>query len=349
MLLINRKLNKFMIFLLGCIFIFLGVVKGIDPFNTSLKIHEYLNLFHLDFLNGYSEVFSVALCSMEIFFGLLLVFRIFRKTSLIMLLIIMSAFTIITAILFFDPDSYITDFGCFGESVHFSQTEVFLKNVIILFVLIYCCISEFTMHNIHKTNTKKRDLLFAVYFIFGAVAFPVYSLDYLPPMDFLGYNIGANLIENKEFSIAGKRGDFLKDSILNCNNYKFAVINRKPFTVKEKQNFSDVENYCNRHKIECLELKSYLKLSEQKDIYAKYFVDDVTLKSVMRDNNGLILIKDGIIKGKWTLKHKIINKNIDVNIIKLIKRQKIKLYIYIVLVLIYLSLPVVCFAGKKNQ
>jgi len=29
---------------------------------------------------------------------------------------------------------------------------------------------------------------------------PVYSLEYLPPMDFPGYNIGPNLIEKKGFN-----------------------------------------------------------------------------------------------------------------------------------------------------
>ena len=150
----KKKVNTFLTFLLGCIFLFSGVVKGIDPFGTSLKIHAYLNLFHLDMLNGYSEVFSVILCAMEIFLGLLLVFRIFRKTSIIMLLTIMSVFTVITAILVFDPYSYILDYGCFGDAVHLSRTETFLKNVIILLVVIYCCISEFTLQNIHKTKEK---------------------------------------------------------------------------------------------------------------------------------------------------------------------------------------------------
>ena len=341
----NKKVNTFLTFILGCIFLFSGVVKGIDPFGTSLKIHEYLNLFHLDMLNGYSEVFSVVLCAMEIFLGLLLAFRIFRKTSIIMLLTIMSVFTVITAILVFDPYSYISDCGCFGDAVHLSRTETFLKNVIILLVVIYCCISEFTLHNIQKPNTKKRNLFFAVYFILGAIALPVYSLEYLPPMDFLGYNLGTNLIEKKGFYIAGTKGTFLKDSLLNCNKYKFAVVNRRPLTVKEKQNLNDVKDYCKRHKIECLVLKSY----SSEDILSGYFVDDVTLKSVIRDRNGLILIKDGIIKGKWTLKHKIINKNRDGNIMKLIKRQKAKFPIYLVIILIYLSLPIVFFAGINKS
>lgn len=340
MIFLNKKINDFVMFVLACIFIFSGVVKGIDPLGTSLKIYEYLNLFHLDMLNVYSEVFSVVLCATEMFLGLFLVFRIFRKTSIIILLIIMFVFTLITAILAFDPYSYISDCGCFGEVVNLTNTETFLKNIIILLLVIYCCISEYTIHDIHRIRDKKSNLCFAIYFMFGAFALPVYSLIYLPPKDFLGYNIGTNLIEKKEFNIAEIGGAFVKDSLLNSDKYKFVVINRKPFTVKEKQNLTNVNNYCDKYKIECLILKSY----SCEDTLSTYFVDDITLKSLIRDRNGLILIKNGIIKGKWNLRHKIINKKQNNNIIKLIKMQNARFSLYLIVILIYISFPIVYFA-----
>jgi len=344
----RKKINTFLTFLLGCIFIFSGVVKGIDPFGTSLKIQEYLNSFNLSILNEYSDIFSVILCAMEIFLGLILVFRIFRKMSIILLFLIMSLFTVITAILAFDPYFYITDCGCFGEAFHISQTDTFLKNVIILLVIVYCGIYEFTLHNIHDPSIKKCNMFFAIYFVIGALTLPVYSLEYLPPIDFLGYSIDTNLIEKKAFNITSTKGEFLKDSLLNSNEYKFIVINRKPFTIKEKQNLSKVKGYCNKHKIECLVLQSYSFLSKQKAVHTKYFVDDITLKSIIRDINGVILIKDGLIKGKWTLKHKIIDEKRNDDIKKLIKKQKTKFSRYLTIILIYLSVPIV-FSVCRNE
>ena len=57
----------------GCVFIFSGVVKGLDPYGTVIKIGEYLHAMGIEWLGPLAGVACVALVSLEVALGVALV------------------------------------------------------------------------------------------------------------------------------------------------------------------------------------------------------------------------------------------------------------------------------------
>ena len=57
----------------GALFIFSGIVKAIDPIGTSIKIGEYFEVLHLEFLLPFTLTFSVGMIVAEIVMGAALI------------------------------------------------------------------------------------------------------------------------------------------------------------------------------------------------------------------------------------------------------------------------------------
>ena len=67
--------------LLGVVFVVSGFVKAVDPVGLSYKIEEYLGMFQLSGWSGLSMLLSVLLCAAELTLGLLLLLRLWRKLT----------------------------------------------------------------------------------------------------------------------------------------------------------------------------------------------------------------------------------------------------------------------------
>ena len=55
--------------LLGCVFVFSGFVKAVDPMGGAIKFDDYLTSFGLDFLLPFSTLFSFNLAALEFTLG----------------------------------------------------------------------------------------------------------------------------------------------------------------------------------------------------------------------------------------------------------------------------------------
>ncbi|MBQ5879736.1 MAG: DoxX protein, partial [Alistipes sp.] len=116
--------------ILAITFIFSGVVKVIDPWGTALKVHEYLSIYGWDSLQPYVMPFSIWLCGAELMMGLMLLFKVRIRLISIFALVSMSFFTVLT----FLSATWIPveDCGCFGDALKLSPWATFLKNLIVL-------------------------------------------------------------------------------------------------------------------------------------------------------------------------------------------------------------------------
>ena len=57
---------------LGAVFLFSGLAKGIDPWGSALKVEEYLNAFGLGGLSAVAAPLAVVQCVAESAVGLML-------------------------------------------------------------------------------------------------------------------------------------------------------------------------------------------------------------------------------------------------------------------------------------
>ncbi len=130
-----RFLRRLCSFVFGLMFVLSGFLKAIDPVGNALKISEYLDVFHLGFLDHFSRAGAILLSTAEFIVGVALLkglrIRLFSKIALAFI----SLFTILTLFVFiYNP---VSDCGCFGQAIHLTNGETFVKNLILLALALF--------------------------------------------------------------------------------------------------------------------------------------------------------------------------------------------------------------------
>ena len=114
----------------GAVFVFSGLAKSIDPWGTALKTQEYQTAFGLEALTGWGGVIAVAQCVAETTLGFMLLFRVRMKLTALLMLVLMSFFTLLTlGIAVWNP---LDDCGCFGSALKIDNWTTFAKNIVLL-------------------------------------------------------------------------------------------------------------------------------------------------------------------------------------------------------------------------
>jgi len=172
--------------ILGLVFTVSGLLKILDPVGTGLIVAEYLKFFHIDFLTGVSKGIGISLALLETLTGAALITGVYRRLVSIVASVMVGFFTIITLILLIaNPEM---DCGCFGEAVHLSHLQSFLKNIILLVLALLAFIP---FKNFGETPKHKK-----VAFWIGAASICVamfFSARGIPAVDFTDYRPGAEL------------------------------------------------------------------------------------------------------------------------------------------------------------
>ena len=110
-----------------------------------------------------------------------------------------------------------------------------------------------------------------------------------------------------DFSITTAEGDDITDEVLTDENYTFLLVAHR-LNKSDRQALdraSDIADFCNErgYRFYCLtaspqgeitQLKSELGLT-----YDFCFTDEITLKTIIRANPGLVLLQKGTVIGKW--------------------------------------------------
>ena len=332
---------------LGVVFLASGWLKGVDPYGASLKVDEYINLFQLHFLEDVGIVLAVLLCVLELFIGLLLLFGLYQRLVACITFVIMLGFTAMTAYLAFNPYSAIQECGCFGEAVRLTNTETFAKNVVLLLLAGTYTFLLFKKCKPNKPFPFVQSIVLPIYLLLFALAIPLYSVVYLPPFDFLSFNRGEYLLSNSKLSIFNTNFKEVTDSLLLHNNKPiFAVATQQELSDLELAKLSSIFAMHQRGYVDCFVLGS----TEQKTYQgvSQYYVDAVTLKSMIRAQSGVLLIDKGRILGKWNLKH---SSFVDIkadNLKELIARERNVTLRYWIVIILGLLIGVLLLFKCKN-
>lgn len=174
----------------GLIFIFSGIVKGVDPLGTAYKLSDYFSAFRLGFLDDLSIPLAVTLCAIEFITGMLLLTGSLTKLASWAAALFMALFTPLTLVLYiFNP---ITDCGCFGDAIHLTNGQTFFKNIIITLIVVFVFIRR---NDPAVTMNQRNGVKAAVAYSAAFLAFIWYNLSYLPVIDFRPYRPGTNIQE----------------------------------------------------------------------------------------------------------------------------------------------------------
>ena len=187
--------------ILALTFIFSGFVKAIDPLGSQYKIAEYLEAAQLSaYIPDWAQlIFSVGLSAIEFTLGVMLLLAIRRRLASKLSFIMMVVMTLVT--LWLTVSNPIQDCGCFGDAIHLTNTQTFIKNLILLTAaIILACWPLYQVRFVSKTN-QWIAFYFTIVFIVTASTLSLY---HLPIFDFRPYYIGQNIKKGMEIPKGAK-------------------------------------------------------------------------------------------------------------------------------------------------
>ena len=148
---------------------------------------EYYSFLHMDFMDFSAKFMGTFFAFAETILGAAIITGVWRRTVAICTISLQTFFTILTLFLvIFNPEM---DCGCFGEAIHLTHTQTFVKNLILLALLL-----AYMLPVHHLGQGKKAGYISFSLVGVSVIAFTVYSWLYIPMVDFTAYKPGAELL-----------------------------------------------------------------------------------------------------------------------------------------------------------
>ena len=345
--------------LIVLVFVFSGFVKGIDPLGTTYKLTDYFNAFNMGFLEPLSLAFSILLNMSEFLLGIGLLFGVFQRFFIWIASVYMLVFTPLTFVLaIYNP---VTDCGCFGDAIVMTNWQTFLKNLVIVAILLPVFLNR---NKLISSLSIKRQWVITGIAITGFLFISAQTYHHLPYIDFRPYKTGTYIpdamtipegmptdsfaysliyqkdgklkefaldeitaldstwqwVETKsklvrkgyhpsihDFSFTNNNGENITDSILYDSSYLFLAISHKLQKAqidgleKLKSNYDFARQNGYRFYFATASTSDEITFytSEYQLPFNFYTADNIMLKTVVRSNPGLVLIKNGTIIKKW--------------------------------------------------
>lgn len=352
-----KFIRNFSRLLVGLVFIFSGIVKGIDPMGTAYRIDDYVIAYGIEWAMPLSLFFSVFLCTLEFMLGISLLFNAWIRKTVWILFPMMIFFTILTLVdALWEP---VPDCGCFGDAIKLTNWETFYKNIVLI---ILTAVIFFNRRKFRPPHIRGYAFTILMVFSVGFLYTSLYSLNHLPFIDFREWKVGNDmdpedtgepkiylLFENKETGeqkeylspdypwqdsvwmskwefveqrvdeseilrshnlvIEDTAGNNLTNSFISNLDYQFYIIayDLRTTNIKSFEKINALYREVDEDGYSMIVLTSSLPDDVMRfrekigaDRHLDFYVaDDIVLKTIIRANPGLMLMKDGIILGKW--------------------------------------------------
>ena len=342
--------------LVGLLFIFSGFIKANDSVGFAYKLVEYFEVFGTHFLVPVALPLAMFICIFEIVLGFTLLMGARVKLTLWLLLLMIVFFTFLT----FYSAYYqkVLSCGCFGDAIPLTPWQSFYKDLILLVLIIILFIGK---QFINPLFGSKFENALLVLVLLAATAFPIYTYNYLPVIDFRAYAIGNNIPEQtkgipdelkyfyrlkdkktgetkefdkwpdgwdlqydyvdsrtevtkkgieakiKDFSVSNLDGSDYTQDIIENPGYNFLLI-CYDLEKTDKDAFgkvNDFEALCKQDSVTFIALTASTKEAvekfkqEAKTNVTFYNTDGTVLKTMIRSNPGLMMLKGGTVIDMW--------------------------------------------------
>ena len=305
--------------ILAVAFILSGFVKAVDPLGTQYKIQDYLVAMGLgrlipDFMTLSA---SVLLSTIEFILGICLLFAIRRRMVSKIVLVLMAAMTLLTLWLALtDP---ISDCGCFGDALVLTNWQTFWKNIVLLTAAVIVWRYPLLMPRLIGETNQWIVMNYSGVFILLVIAGR--SLYTLPQFDFRPYHVGTDLRQGWQRMMEGEdspyaeffmeltdEGEDITENVLNREGYTFLLVS--PHLEQADDSQLDALNQIYEYSLDngypfyCLTASTEKGINHWRNITGAEYpfcnTDDITLKTIIRSNPGLLLLKNGVIIRKWS-------------------------------------------------
>ena len=303
---------------LAIVLILSGFVKAVDPLGTQYKITDYLAALHLvQYVPDMMTLgAAVVLSAFEFGMGICLLFAIRRRLTSRLTLLMMLIMTPLT--LWLAIANPISDCGCFGDALVLTNWQTFWKNVVLLSLALLVGRWPLEMVRFVSKSNQWIVINYSALFIIILSAWSLYDLPYF---DFRPYHVGTNLRQGWQQMMEGEDspyvdffiervddGEDITEQVLNDKGYTFLLVSPHLEQADDSQldRINDLYEYAedNGYPFYCLTASGQKGINGWRDITGAEYpfcqTDDITLKTIIRSNPGLLLLKDGVIIRKWS-------------------------------------------------
>jgi len=185
---VMRFLREFSRIFTGLVFIFSGFVKGVDPLGTAYRLEDYFIAYGTSWADPLALGLSIALCSIEFLIGAALVLNLRMKLTSVMLLVVMSFFTILTLLdAIYEP---VSDCGCFGDAIKMTNWQTFYKNIVLI---VFAMIVFVERKKYLSGLSAKIQSIMLLLILSGFFWFSVFNYQHLPLIDFMEWKKGRDM------------------------------------------------------------------------------------------------------------------------------------------------------------
>jgi len=295
-------------------FIFSGFVKAVDPVGTCIKFQDYLLAFGKYGVIPEDILLIAAglLAAMEFMLGIYMLFGVYTRGTVIMLLAVMCVFTPLT--LYIALNNPVSDCGCFGDALVLTNWQTFWKNVFLLAMIIVLLVGH---RYIIPFISEKRAWMVTLVTAVLIFQFIRSNIRDLPIFDFRPYKVGTDLraavLEGKDarmadFMLMDDDFDDMTFTVLENPGYTFLVVasHLEDASDENADLIDDLYDYCteNGYAMYGLTASGSDAVAEWvENTGAEYRflrADEIPLQTMIRSNPGLVLLKDGVIEAKWS-------------------------------------------------
>ena len=175
---------------LAATFIISGFLKALDPLGMAYKLEAYCAALDIPLYVGslYLDVAVIVLSLTEFIIGIYLLLGMRLRIATTSAAARMTMMTAITAYVY--ATDAVSDCGCFGDAIVLTNAESLAKNIVLLSCsLLLLTIRRHSLRIISEHNQWLLSLYSMVYML-GVL---LYSLHYLPLVDFTGYALGTDI------------------------------------------------------------------------------------------------------------------------------------------------------------
>ncbi|MCR5004112.1 MAG: hypothetical protein K5984_07055 [Bacteroidales bacterium] len=190
---VAMKLRRISAIIVGLVFFVAGSLKLVDPVGAGLVVKDYLSFLHISFLSFAAKPIALIFAFAECICGAALLFGVFRRVASIFAFTLTGFFTVITLILAIANPPM--DCGCFGEAVHLSNLQTFLKNIVLLIL----CLLAFVPLGKNRRMKPQRLGAFCFATILSAWL-GIWSLSNVPLVEFTDFAIGKEIVKEETIS-----------------------------------------------------------------------------------------------------------------------------------------------------
>lgn len=188
---------------IGLVFLVSALAKLSDPVGTGLICEAYFRWMHLGFLAPVSKAFGFCLSLAEAVVGAALVTSVWRKAVAWVTMSMLLVFNVLSLLLLvLNPQM---DCGCFGQLIHLTHLQTFLKNV----VLALLCFPAFVPVRDLGRPSKSRFVGFGLACV-TILAYGIFALMSNPLLDKMDFKPSTTLM--------------LEDNVPADTDYKFLTV-----------------------------------------------------------------------------------------------------------------------------